>query len=162
MLSGCSASTSEGVIPSPSTSKEAGIFSKDVQVCFTNTSGSDVTVSWDTVSTSSEEGTLTQGTQFCGEGTEPIAKLTFGDGTSFFVQGINPAIGAPEIAFNSTTQTYKSCDESGGACIEIPRRYTYESFSEGESKTVTVRSHIYSIKRTANNAWVNFEIEIRG
>lgn len=160
-VSGCSPAAPAAMDATPTDSKEAGIFSKDVSICYTNSSNNELSISWDAVASSSKQGTLNPGEKVCGEGPEPIAKLAFVDGSSIFVVGMNPAIGYPEVHFNSTTQTTTTCDDSG-ECITFPRRITYESFSEGESKTVTVRSHNYALSRTANTSWVNFEVDIRG
>lgn len=158
---GLGTSAPEAAGSSTSPSKEAGLVTKDVVLCFTNMSVADVAIKWKHVSSFEQEGTLTSGQTFCGEGNAPTAILTYSDGSTLGIDGNNPAIGQPSVYVNSTTETRKVCD-ADGSCGYVPVDLASGRFTEGESKNFDVERHQFTVTREANTEWVNFAITIKG
>lgn len=148
--------------PSSSTAKEAGIFSKDIHVCFDNNSGNAVILDWTSgVSTNSGSGTLDDGQSFCGEGPDPLVRLTFSDSFATQVVVANPSIGQPGVSFHSVAQhQVQYCD--GDVCRSVMESdiYADATYAEGESVGSDVEGHHFSVTRDANNDWVNFTATI--
>jgi hypothetical protein len=167
-LTACSTSTPSGdSANSEETAHEAGLFTKDIEVCFTNTSGSPVTVKWvEGLSTKDGEGTLDGGEILCAEGSYPTALVTYLSGFQTELQAVNPAFEKPFVRFLSylpEDQQIEECDASTGMCFITKRRKEYASwaYSVGQSIDNTFEKHSILVTRTADNAWINFLVDIK-
>jgi hypothetical protein len=145
-----------------SPTKKAGVFTKDIHVCFDNISATAVTIDWiSDVSTNSGSGTLAAGQSFCGEGPAPIAGVTFSDSFATHVVTYNPAIGQPGVLFNSVAlHQAQYCD--GDACNTVMEANTFANavYAEGETVGSDVEGHPFTVTRTADDDWINFTIAI--
>lgn len=167
-LTACSMSTPSGESTTRAEpAHEAGLFTKDVEVCFTNTSGSPVTVRWvEGISTSDGEGTLDGGEILCAEGSYPTALVTYLSGFQTELQAVNPAFEKPLVRFMSylpEDQQIEECDSSTGMCFITKRQKEYASwaYSVGQSMDNTFEYHTVQVTRTADNAWINFLVNIK-
>jgi hypothetical protein len=143
--------------------KEAGVFTKNLQVCIDNNSGATVSLDWVSgVSTNGGSGTLEVGQSFCGEGPEPKVGLTFADAFATYVLAVNPAIGRPTVFFNSLAEhPIEICGED--MCTkssESDATYASSGYAEGQSVGSNIEGHNVSVTRNANNDWVNFTVTI--
>lgn len=164
-LSSCSTAPQQQPTPSATeVSKEAGIFTKDIEVCFTNTSAEDVELSWVSgLSTNDGQGTLSPGGQMCGEGSDPRIKLVFSDGFGTYVDAYNPVIGEPSVWFSSLAQKrVLDCSPGQDGCNQVITGDTYfeQTFSQGQSMNAGFGGHSATVKRLSDNDWINFTIAI--
>jgi hypothetical protein len=147
--------------------KEAGLFTKDIAVCFTNTSGQSVTIVWtEGISTSDGEGTLDGGEKICGEGSAPHAVVTFMDGFQTEVTTSNPAFMKPDLGLYSMKpdeQAIQNCNASYSYCYYERERtnYSWSEYTQGETVNATAEGHAFSITRGNDTAWINFSLEIK-
>jgi hypothetical protein len=147
---------------SPS-SKDAGLFTKDVFVCIENTSDSPVTIAWTYgVSSTTGSGQFAPGQKTCGEGGSPEAKITFGSGFATLMSAANPALSEPAISFLHTEPYQKVvCVDTGSCSLEWTRdKYITQWYSVGPSLDNDVEGHHIVATRTADNGWINFSAKI--
>jgi hypothetical protein len=164
-LSACATSeTSSTSQASPTATKEAGIFTKDIVTCITNNSGSPIDVSWTRgLSTHDSSGTLAVGGRACGEGPAPKVKITYADGFGTYLNADNPVVGTPYVIFTSTDeQETLNCDAGGSCSTEIKgKELSGYSYSQGEAKTNNVSNHTIVVTRLSDSDWINFEISVK-
>ena len=142
--------------PAPDTnsvvdSKVAAGALRDVELCFTNNSGTSVSVTWpdsDWNSTHDGEGTLDKGEIICGEGEGALAQVTFQDGFANYVWGINYYFVKPSVKFQTTDSDPHS------------QVYAMDSYSIGQTITSTVAGHSYTVTRLEDDDWINFAVTI--
>lgn len=164
-LSSCANAPQEQSTPSATeVSKEAGIFTKDIEVCFTNTSSEDVELSWESgLSSNDGEGTLSPSEEMCGEGPDPRIKLVFSDGFGTYVDAYNPVVGEPYVWFSSLAQKrVLDCSPGQDGCHQEVKSdiYTEHTYSQGESAQANFGGHVAEVSRLSDNDWINFAISI--
>ena len=164
-LSSCTSAPQEQPTPTATeVSKEAGIFTKDIEVCFTNTSSEDVELSWVSgLSSNDGEGTLSPGGQMCGEGPDPRIKLVFSDGFGTYVDAYNPVVGEPYVWFSSLAQKrVLDCSPGQDGCHQEVKSdvYTENTYSQGETAQANFGGHLAEVSRLSDNDWINFAISI--
>ncbi|MEY2698850.1 MAG: hypothetical protein RL720_806 [Actinomycetota bacterium] len=147
--------------------KEAGLFTKDIAVCFTNTSGQSVTIVWtEGISSSDGEGTLDGGEIICGEGGAPHAVITYMDGFQTEVTTSNPAFMKPDLGLYSMKpdeQAIQNCNASYSYCYYERERtnYSWSEYTQGQTVNATAEGRAITITRTDDTAWINFSLEIK-
>ena len=147
--------------------KEAGLFTKDIAVCFTNTSGQSVTIVWtEGISSSDGEGTLDGGEKICGEGGEPHAVVTYMDGFQVEVTTSNPAFMKPDLGLYSMKpdeQAIQNCNASYSYCYYERERtnYSWSEYTQGQTVDATAEGRAITITRPDDTAWINFSLEIK-
>jgi hypothetical protein len=162
-LSACSAPTPTVAASDASSTKDAGLFTKDVFVCIENTSSSPVTVDWRTgVSSTSGSGQLAVGQKFCGEGGEPVARITFDSGFATDMMAGNPALTPPAISFLHKESYQKViCEDTGSCHLSWTKdAYITQWYSIGDSLDNNVEGHNFIGTRMENNGWVNLTVKI--
>ena len=164
-LSSCTSAPQEKPTPTATeVSKEAGIFTKDIEVCFTNTSSEDVELSWVSgLSSNDGEGTLSPSEEMCGEGPDPRIKLVFSDGFGTYVDAYNPVVGEPYVWFSSLAQKrVLDCSPGQDGCHQEVKSdvYTENTYSQGETAQANFGGHLAEVSRLSDNDWINFAISI--
>lgn len=169
-LAGCANVTTSAAqlhIKTESAPKEAGLFSKDTEVCFTNSSGDAVTIQWvEGTSTTDGEGTLDAGEIICGEGSYPTAIISYQSGFQTKVETINGAFSKPSVMFFSNLpedNEIEECDDTTGMCYITKRQKKYASFdyAQGQSIANNIEGHQILVTREADDSWINFLVEIQ-
>lgn len=162
-LGGCSTNNPQLENQSTTQTPEAGLFSKDTNLCIQKGSSSHITISWDTrgragINSTQGEGKLLPGAQLCGEGSRVPVKVTFPSGFATVVEAQNPSIGYPIVAFYSGDHfSYYSGDKLVITGVEYASAY----YSEGETVNSNVEGHHITTLRLPNTDWVNFRVTIK-
>lgn len=146
---------------------EAGLFTKDIEVCFTNSSGASLTIKWtEGISSSDGEGTLDGGEVICAEGSYPTAVVTYLSGFQTELQAVNPTFEKPFIRFMSylpEDQESEECDSSTGMCYITQRQKEYASwaYSVGQQIDNDIENHHILVSRQSDDSWINFLVDIK-
>ena len=156
--------TSTVAVPSvtAAATKQAGIFTKDVNACFTNDSAQPVTFSFDEGSLRGNSRTvLNKGESFCAQAAEIMTSIRFPNNFSTTLTVSNPLVGAPAIKYASTG--YYPVTDCDVTCIEEERLVTFASASYAQEETVgsDVEGHHFEATRKANTDVINFTISIK-
>ena len=160
VLSACAGtdtgSGSTSVTPTASSTKEAGIFTKDINVCFENKTPSPVGLKWEAgVSTHSAISSLAVGETACGEGEGPFVLVTFADTFTTRVTTANNPLLEPVLYFRapriSVGEAYTG---------QLGDSYANASYSQGETVGSDVEGHHFAVTRNADDDWIQFTVVI--
>ena len=163
-LSACATPSSSIVSASPtaSSTKEASIFTKDVNVCFENKSPSPVALEWKSgLSTYAAAGNLAVGETACGEGTSPSVLVTFADTFRTLIHASNDNFMYPRFVFRGfSTYVHSVCAD--GVCTEKPgwKEYAAGFYAQGETVGSDVEGHHFAVTRKTDDDWVQFTVVI--
>ena len=155
-LSSCSGQA-PSVSATAAATKDAGAITKDLSVCFTNTSTSAVKVEWVWgVDTHAESGMLAVGQTYCAAGSAPKAILIFPDAFPTAITAENPIVSSPTLTYTDLGPC------NNGSCAYNPHPVEYASASYAQNETVgsDVEGHHFAATRKANTNVINFAISI--
>jgi hypothetical protein len=142
-----------GCVSAPSTeptpTKEAFQLSRDVQLCFENATGGYVTISWQGVDSSTGQGDLPAGKQYCGVAEYPDATVIFQNGFKAYVKGSNLAVGYPSVTFVDVAT------KSSNYHI-----YAQAYYAIDETVNSDVEGHQFSVTRGEDTDYINFYITV--
>ena len=131
----------------PEVSKEAGLITKDVNVCYFNDSSQKIEFTKFRYTDGNPIGTLRPGNTLCISGERVIAYLTYSDGYSTKTIAWNSEVLYPEVSFETIN-------------LGVPTASSY--FSEGETVGMVDEDHNWSITRLDNTSFVEFEYHYLG
>jgi hypothetical protein len=167
-LTGCSASVTaspDASSPSASATKDAGWFTKDVHLCFENTSGKTVYINWiQKVSTYDGSGVLPAGKKYCGEGEQPKAQVSYANGFTANLEGRNFPLYQPLLNVTGVIPLsigeYGKCSHPGCDGVIYYDVYSTDDYAVGDMHDINVEGHHFLNKRDADNDWINFSVNI--
>lgn len=148
--------------PTNEVTKEAGVFTKDITVCFTNESNEEVDLQWVSgISSNDGSGTLATDESFCGEGPDPRILATFSDGFATYLDAYNPVVGEPSLTITSTSsKRVLDCSPGQDGCHQTTEAEVYfvSTFGQGETLRAKSGAHPSTISRQADSDWINFVV----
>ena len=140
------ASTAPIAATAPTPTKEAYLFTKDVNLCIENKSRHDVTIAWTRIVNSHNgSGVLPDRQTYCGEGDGVQVNITFWDSFTTKASADNVSLTYPFVVFNS---------------VDSSELYDSHMFASGESFTSYFKNHQLLITRHPNDDWIQFTITI--
>lgn len=131
----------------PEVSKEAGLITKDVNVCYFNDSSEKLNFTKFRYTDGNPVGVLRPGNSLCISGERVIANLTYSDGYETKTIAWNSEVLYPEVSFETIT-------------LGVPTASSY--FSEGETVGMVDEGHNWSITRLDNTSFIEFEYHYLG
>lgn len=131
----------------PEVSKEAGLITKDVNVCYFNDSSQKIEFTKFRYTDGNPIGILRPGNSLCVSGERVIAYLTYSDGYATETIAWNSEVLYPEVQFLTLTLG-----------VETASSY----FSEGETVGMVDEDHNWSITRLDNTSFIEFEYHYLG